>query len=86
MVCYMKKGGVAVPKMRGVCKHMISIDPSPRISADAYIYPLSKSTDYSDIIDRSMRGKVVFHSSFEDFLYPMMKRIFVAKYYHLMHA
>jgi len=62
--------------MRAVCKHMLSIDPSPRISADAYIYPLSKSTNRSDRIDRSIRGNVVFHSCFDDFLYPMMKRIF----------
>lgn len=46
--------------MRAVCKHMLSIDPSPSISADAYIYPLSKSTNRSDRIDRSIRGKWSF--------------------------
>jgi len=72
--------------MRAACKHMLSIDTSSRLSAEAYISLLSKSTNSSDRSGRSNNGKVVFHSSFEDFLYPMMKRLFFAKYYHLMHA
>ena len=61
--------------MRAACKHMLSIDPSSRLSAEAYISLLSKSTNNSDGSERSNRGKVVFHSSFEDFLYPLMKRL-----------
>jgi len=95
---YKEKGSVSVSSltrklnkidsssMRAACKHMLSIDPSSRLSAEAYISLLSKSTNSSDRSGRSNRGKVVFHSSFEDFLYPMMKRLFFAKYYHLMHV
>ena len=56
--------------MRSACKHMISLDPKSRLSASSYISLLSRpSSPTSKTLTQS------FPSSFESFLFPLMKRL-----------